>query len=115
MELPKNEKEKIIFKKKISDSQETYFWSGVVSFLFIFTFNLDFIKDSFGEYLLLARAVNTAVCWFCFIRGSRKTLQMFGQFTRFFTILKKGMDPETERLNESEKEEIEIFGENKED
>jgi hypothetical protein len=84
------------------DVQESFFWSGVVSFIFIFTFDLGFVKEALGSYILLGKAINTAVCWFCFIVGSRKTLSMFGQFTRFFTMLKKGTEPETGRLKESE-------------
>jgi hypothetical protein len=84
----------------VSDVQESFFWSGVVSFLMIFAFDLEFVEKGFGAYILLAKAMNTGVCWFCFIMGSRKTLNVLSQFMKLFNAIKRG----DERLAEDEEE-----------
>jgi hypothetical protein len=78
----------------VSDVQESFFWSGVVSFVMIFAFDLEFIEKGFGSYILLAKAVNTGVCLFFLIMGSKKTLNVLSQFLKFANAIKRGEEVE---------------------
>jgi hypothetical protein len=89
-------------KNWLDDMQESFFWSGVVFFVLIFALDIGFIKESFGIYILLAKAVNSGACYICFGIGSRKTLQMGGQFFKFFALIKKGVDPVNEEESDIE-------------
>jgi hypothetical protein len=88
----------------ISEMHESFFWSGVVTFLMIFCFDIGFVSKSLGSYLLLAKAINTGACWFCFMAGSRKTLQMFSRFLKVFNSIKKGEESETTESETTESE-----------
>lgn len=91
--VSRHENHKAKVKKTwVQEMHESFFWSGIVSFLFIFAFDFSFVQKSLGTSLLLVRALNTGVCWFCFVAGSRKTLQMFSAFLKVFNAVKKGVD-----------------------
>jgi hypothetical protein len=80
--------------KRESKLLENFMWSGIISFLFIFIFEMQWTKDKLGTFLILYQNVDYTICIVCFIMGGKKTLQLFGRIIKAFESVKKGEDDE---------------------
>lgn len=70
--------------------QEQFVYMGVFTVIVYFVLKLDFAKQIFGPYIMVAGIVNTSIGYGSFLLGGIKTIKMLFRVGRAVEEVKKG-------------------------
>jgi len=76
--------------------QEQFMWMGIFTIFVYFLLKLDWAKQVFGPYIVVAGIVNASAGWVCFLIGGKKTISMIRRIAKAIEEVKKGAPEEEE-------------------